>query len=188
MNFDWRQMFTFTQRMSARERALLGLAAGSMLVIGLYSFVWEPLSEGRIVVARRIETKKRQLDDIQRMREEYMNLLRQLETSQAVLEQADPKFSLFPFIESTVAKLIGREKIKSMNPESKAIGAGTYREESVELKLTGIELQQLVEIMYQIEKGPHPLRMTRLQMKKTLRDPYSFDVRATVAMLKPEGP
>jgi general secretion pathway protein M len=186
MNFDWRQIFTFTQRMSPRERTLLGLAAGSMLVIGLYSFVWEPLAEGRIFVARRVLTKGRQLEEIQKLREEYMNLLRQLETSQEVLEQADPQFSLFPFIETTVGKLIGRKKIKSMNPESKAIGAGAYREESVELKLTGIELQQLVDMMYQIEKGPHPLRVTRLQVKKQVRDPYSFDVTATVAMLKSE--
>lgn len=163
---------------------MLGLAAGAMVVIGLYSFVWQPLAEGRMILARRILTRQRQLEEIRGMRETYMNLLNQLEASQAVLEQADPKFSLFPHIETTVAGVFGRDKIKSMNPDSKVV-AGVYREESVELKLSGISLEQLVDMLYRIEKGPHPLRVTRLQIKKQYRDPHSFDVTATVSMLKP---
>ena len=83
-----------------------------------------------------------------------------------------------------VAQVVGRDKIKSMNPENKEIG-GAYREDSVELKLTGISLEQLVDMMYRIEKGQHPLRITRLQVKKEFRDPHMFDVTATVSMLKP---
>jgi hypothetical protein len=77
----------------------------------------------------------------------------------------------------------GREKIASMNPQNKDLG-GAYREESVELKLNGVSLQQLVDLMYHIEKGPQPLRLTRLQVKKRLREPQTFDVTATVSMLK----
>jgi hypothetical protein len=61
-------------------------------------------------------------------------------------------------------------------------------EDSVEFKLTSISLEQLVEMMYGIEKGPHPLRLTRLQVKKRYRDPHTFDVTATVSMLKPSAP
>ena len=77
----------------------------------------------------------------------------------------------------------GREKIASMNPQNKDLG-GAYREDSVELKLNGVSLQQLVDLMYHIEKGAQPLRLTRLQVKKKPRDPSSFDVTATVSMLK----
>jgi hypothetical protein len=54
----------------------------------------------------------------------------------------------------------------------------------VELKLREVELEHLVEMMHRIEKGPHPLRITRLQVKKRLRDEHKFDVTATVSMLK----
>src|SRR5262245_40121049 len=70
-----------------------------------------------------------------------------------------------------------------MNPQNKDL-SGTYREESVELKLNGVSLQQLVDLMYKIEKGAQPLRMTRLQIKKRPREPQTFDVTATVSMLK----
>jgi hypothetical protein len=82
-----------------------------------------------------------------------------------------------------VGQVVGREKIASMNPQNKELG-GAYKEESVEIKLTGISLQQLTDLMYRIEKSPQPLRFTRMQVKKRPRDPQSFDVTATVSMLK----
>jgi hypothetical protein len=118
------------------------------------------------------------------MREAYLDLLSQFELRQKIIEKADPKFSLFPHIESTVSQVLGgRDKIASMNPQNKDLG-GAYREESVELKLNGVSLQQLVDLMYHIEKGPEPLRLTRLQVKKRAREPQNFDVTATVSMLK----
>ncbi len=187
MKFDWRQLFSFYQRLSPRERMLLGLAGGAMLVIGLYALVWEPLAQGRELLGRRIAQKERELSELQEMRVAYLELLRQAEASQAVLDKADAKFALFPFIEATVSQVVGRERIASMNPQNKDI-SDAYREDSVELKLTDIELAQLVDMLYRIEKGPHPLRVTRLQLKKRFRDPHKFDITATVAMLHPKNP
>ncbi len=182
MKLDWRRLWNFFQRLSMRERMLMGGAAGAILVIGLYSLVLDPLAGGRTRLQQRIRVKTQELVEIQRMRETYMNLLRQLEAGKAVLKPVDENFSLFPHIESTVARVVGRDRIESMNPKNKDLGA--YREESVELKLNGISLEQLVEMMYSIEKGEHPLRVTRLQVKKQRRDPHQFDVTATVSMLK----
>ena len=183
MKLDVRQAFGFLQRLSARERILLGVAIGAMTVIGLYLLIWEPLSAGREMLDRRIVLKEKELGEVQQLRDDYLELLRQLEASQAVLDRADEKFSLFPFIESTVAEVVGRERITSMNPQNKVVSEN-YREDSVELKLKEVSLEQLVDLMYKIEKGPHPLRVTRLQLKKRIRDEHHFDVVATVSMLK----
>ena len=184
MKYDWRQVFSFFQRFSTRERLLLGGTAGAMLVIGLYTLVWEPLTEARALMQRRIDVKMRELGDIRRMRDNYLDLLRQFEASQTILDTAEENFSLFPYIEATVADVVGRDRIASMNPKTKVIN-DAYHQESVELKLTAISLEQLVDMMYRIEKGQHPLRVTRLQVKKRRRDPRTFDVTATVSMLEP---
>jgi len=183
VKYDWRQVVNAYQRLSARERTLLGVAGGVMLVIGLYTLVWEPMARGRELLARRIATKEKELAEVQELRQAYLELLRRFEASQAVLQKGDDKFSLFPHIEATVSQVVGRERIASMNPQNKAVG-DTYREESVELKLTEISLDKLVDMMYRIEKGEHPLRVTRLQVKKRFKDPHTFDVTATVSMLK----
>ena len=184
MKFDLGPLLATYQRLSARERLLVGLAGGAVLVIALYTLVWEPLDEGRAQLARRIQLKKAELVEMQHMREEYLELLNQYELRQKIIEKADPKFSLFPHIEATVGQVVGREKIASMNPQNKDVGGGAYREESVEIKLNGVTLEQLTDLMYRIEKGAQPLRLTRLQVKKRVREPQNFDVVATVAMLK----
>jgi hypothetical protein len=171
-------------RLSSRERTLVGLAAGAVVVIVVYTMIWQPIEDDRIQLARRIQVKQRELVEMQQMRDTYLDLRNQFELRQKIIEKADPRFSLFPHIEATVSQVLGgREKIVSMNPQNKDL-SGVYREESVELKLNGVSLKELVDLMYQIEKGVQPLRLTRLQVKKRPREPQAFDVIATVSMLK----
>lgn len=183
MRLDWRQIVSFYQRLSPRERLLLGLTSGVVLVLALYSFVWEPLVEGRARLARQIAFKEQQLQEIQRMRVTYMELLSRLEAGKQIIASPEEGFSLFPHIEATVSQVVTRDHIAAMNPDSKIVG-NTYREESVELKLINITLDQLVDMLYRIEKGPQPLRVTKLSVKKRPRDPHQLDVTATVSMLK----
>lgn len=183
MKFDWRQSFNFLQRLSKRERNLLGAAGGAVIAIGLYTFALDPLFRAGEMVDKRIAQKERELDDMKNMRAHYQELARRYEASQAVLAKVQPNFSLFSHIESTVSQVVSRDHIASMNPQTKVLG-DTYREESVEFKLTGISLEQLVDMTYRIEKGDHPLRVTRLQVKKKQSDPHSFDITATVSMLQ----
>lgn len=186
MNFN--ALLAYYQRLSSRERTLVGLAVGALLVVALYTLLWEPLDQGRIDLARRIQIKGNELQEMQHMREVYLELLNQFELRQKIIDRADPKFSLFPHIEATVGQVVGREKITSMNPQNKELGGGAYREESVEIKLTGITLEQLTDLMYKIEKSPQPLRFTRMQIKKRPREPSTFDLTATVSMLRAQAP
>jgi hypothetical protein len=184
VRFDLSPIVNAYQRLSGRERRMLEAAGGAMILIGFYSLIWQPLQENQVQLGKRIQTKQVELVEMQHMRETYLDLLSQFELRQKIIEKADPKFSLFPHIEATVSEVLGgRDKIASMNPQNKDLG-GAYREESVELKLNGVSLQQLVDLMFHIEKGPQPLRLTRLQVKKRPREPQTFDVTATVSMLK----
>jgi hypothetical protein len=185
---NWNALLAYYQRLSPRERMLVGLAGGALLVVALYTLVWEPLDERRLTLARRIQIKANELQEMQHMREVYLDLLNQFELRQKIIDRADPKFSLFPHIEATVGQVVGREKITSMNPQNKELGGGAYREESVEIKLTGITLEQLTDLMYKIEKSAQPLRFTRMQIKKRVREPSTFDLTATVSMLRAQAP
>ena len=126
-----KELFTrlreFAAGLSPRERTLVGLGGGLLLVGLLYTLIWEPLESGRIALAKRIQTRQRDVVEMQHMRDDYLALLNQYELRQKIIEKADPKFSLFPHIETTVGQVVGREKIASMNPQNKEVGAGAYR-------------------------------------------------------------
>jgi hypothetical protein len=173
----------YLARLAPRERLLLGAAAVSVVVICLYSFVWEPLQTGHELLERRIVAKESQLQEMIEQRDVYLDIQRQLQANQAAISEGDPDFNLFAYLQGAITAAVSRERITSMNPSEKSIGT-QYVEELVDIKLTQINLPQLVDLLYRIEKGSHPLRFSRLQIKKRPRDIYSFDVNATVSLLR----
>jgi hypothetical protein len=184
MKYDPRQLLTYYTRLAPRERLLVGAAALSVVLISLYSFVWDPLQVSREQIGRRIAAKEKDLIEIQKERDTYLDLMRRIEANQSALAQGDPSFSLFPYLNNAVGQAVGREHVTSMNPADKNLPGTDYQEQLVEIHLTQISLPQLVDLLFRIEKGDHPLRFSRLQVKKRYNDVRNFDVTATVSVLK----
>jgi len=188
MNLDPRPVFaSYYDRLAPRERALVGFLLVFVVGISIYSFVWEPLQESREMLVRRIEKTEQNMGAIQRDRDEYFQLMRRIEANQASISKEDPTFNLFSYLQNTVTQAVSRDRITSMNPTTQEMG-NEYEKELVEIKLSQVNLQQLVDILYRIEKGEHPLRFSRLSVKKRRDDVHSFDVIATVSLLKAAKP
>ena len=184
MNLD--PLYAFLQRLSARERLMLSLMLGAVLVAAVYGLVLDPLLTRQAELRDDFAPKVAELRAVQRMRDRYMSLLQQLVAAEGSVTPDDPAdpFQPLKYIETAVAAVVSPTKIKSMEPQVKEMVAG-YREEAVDLRLSELSLADIVDLMYRLEKqADRPLRITRLQMKKRPRDPYSFDVSATVSLLK----
>ena len=186
MKYDPRLLLNYYGRLAPRERILLSVAATSVVLISLYSFAWEPLQSSRDQLSKRIITKQHELTEIMRQRDVYLDLQRRLEANKSATSEGDPNFNLFAYLQTNITQAVSREHIASMNPSSKNIG-DNFQEEQVEIKLTQISLPQLVDLLYRIEKGEHPLRFGRLTIKKRYNDIRNFDVAATVSLLKAAG-
>jgi type II secretory pathway component PulM len=186
MKYDPRLLLNSFGRLAPRERLLLGVAAASVVLISLYSFAWEPLQANRELMTRRIAAKERDLKEVEKQRDVYLELQRRLEANRAAISEGDPNFNLFSYVQNAIAQAVSREHIASMNPSNKNIG-DNFQEQLVEIKLTQISLPQLVDLLYRVEKGDHPLRFSRLQIKKRYNDIRNFDVTATVSLLKVVG-
>ena len=51
------------------------------------------------------------------------------------------------------------------------------------MRISGVGLPELVDLLYRVQTGPVPLRVSRLTMRKRFNDPYTFDVTLSVSML-----
>lgn len=173
-------------RLAPRERVLLGVAGITAVLLVLYAFVWDPLQQEREAAAQRIARSENNLAEIQRLRDAYFETLQRIEVNQAAIASTDERFNLFSYVQSTVRKAISADRISSMNPSTKEISA-SFVEERVEIKINQISLEALTDLIYRIEKGTTPLRFSRVQIKKRRDDIYSFDVTATVSVLKSTG-
>ena len=168
-------------RLAPRERSFVLAGAAASLVVVVFLVV-HSLSGAKATLRQGIVAKQRQLEQIQAMRSQYAELKRQTDELTAKSGDQSPS-GLYATLEGLVTKTLSRDKIRSMDPSSKTIG-DRYVEDSINVELLGITLQQTVGLLYEIEQATTPIHVSRLQMKKRVSDPYQFDVVFTVSSVK----
>lgn len=188
MNLDPRpQIDAYLSRLTARERILLGVMAVTVVLLGLYQFVWLSLSDGRQQLQTRIARREKDIVKMQQQRDTLLDLKRRIKANESAIAKPDENFNLFGYVQTTVAGAVSREKIASMNPSTKDL-TPQFQEERVDIKLQQVSLEQILKLLHKVEKGERALRFSRLQIKKRRDDEFSFDVTATVSLLKAVTP
>ena len=168
-------------RLAPRERSFVLAGTGAALAVVLF-LILHGLAGAKSTLRQGIVAKQRQLAQMQTMRAQYAELKRQTDELTAKSAERSPS-GLYATLEGLVTKTVTRDKIRSMDPSSKTIG-DRYVEDSINVELLGITLQQTVALLYEIEQATTPIHVSRLQMKKRVSDPYQFDVVFTVSSVK----
>jgi len=166
-------------RLSPRERWFAVVAGVVLAGILLILFVITPLVDMRGRLQARVATKERELTEVANLASTYEQLRRELErVGPANVSTLSP----FAFLEGLTTSTLGREKLAAINPiGQEERGGGT--QETIELKLNGVSLQELVDLLYKIDVSGTAMRCTTLAIKKRYRDPYTYDVTLTAIAL-----
>lgn len=184
MNFNPAALLSgYLAGLAPRERILLGVLSVVAPLLVVYAFIWDPLQERQETLVRDITRAERNLSEIQRLRTNYLETLRRIEANQSAIARSEDNFNLFSYVQGTVQRAISADRISSMNPSTKEVNKD-FVEERVEIKINQIPIDALVDLIYRIEKGTTPLRFSRLQVKKRRDETFTFDVTATVSLLK----
>jgi hypothetical protein len=123
----------------------------------------------------RVAAKEREFDEILNLEKEYQTLRADLERMQTVTDATNSPGS---FLEDLASKTVGQEKVAALNPAGRETREGMNLE-TFELKLSGVSLRELVELLYKLDTAGAMLRPARLTIKKRYKDPYTFDVTLT---------
>jgi general secretion pathway protein M len=166
-------------RLSPRERWFVVVAGIVLAGILLLLLVIAPLVDMRSRLQARVATKERELTEVANLASTYEQLRRELErVGPANVSTLSP----FAFLEGLTTSTLGREKLAAINPIGhEERGGGT--QETIELKLNGVSLQELVDLLYKIDVSGTAMRCTTLAIKKRYRDPYTYDVTLTAIAL-----
>jgi type II secretory pathway component PulM len=174
-------LLVYFSRLSVREQHFVQLAGLALAAVVGYALVIVPLQEAKVRMEARIAAKEKELQEIQALCYTYLALRREVESVRSQTHQGK-EFSPFSFLEGLATSTVGREKISAMSPLTRELGKGV-EEQAIELRLSGVSLRELVELLYKTDSAAAPLRTTRLQIKKRYKDPYTFDVTLTAAVL-----
>jgi type II secretory pathway component PulM len=181
----WQAAHGWYSKREQREKILLRVFGAVLGVIVLYNFIYLPffgLGEG---FGDQVVTRQQQLTEVRTMMRSYQQFKVELAaTEKRTVRSKD--FSLFSIIEQSLTKSVGRDKISSITPSDRTVPGG-YQQFTVDLKLAGLNLAQIVDALYGVQTLPMPVTVSNLHLRQRTQDPHSYDVDMTCMSLGRNG-
>jgi type II secretory pathway component PulM len=170
-------------RLAPRERNLLYGAGALSLILFLWLGVFEPVTQSINRLDRDLAIAQRDGRALNELTARYRTLEKQVSRLQKKAGRGN-RGSLFSQLESVTVPVVGREQITAMNPTSRDVDAD-FREESVDMKLSGISAQRLVRLLHAIEVRSSGMTVERTSFKRQYKDPTLLDATIVVVRLQP---
>lgn len=166
------------RRLSWREQLVLGW--GAVIVLGLlvYMAAVDPLLQKMAMLDRLIPQKQKELEQLNRLREEYGRLKGRVDEN---VRSLGADFSLSTFVEKTVLEKVGKPHLAGIKPQPD-LPFENYQEITVEVRLEQVTLAQVVAFLSGLEQAPQRLRAKRLEIKSRFNEPDLLDATIIVAV------
>ncbi|WP_456384868.1 hypothetical protein [Desulfolithobacter sp.] len=163
--------------MALGKRDRTALMIGALAVGGfvLLQFVVFPLAEKKRRLERGITVREKAVREMRDMQQRYRQLHARANSLNSRLEKRSPDFSLFSFLEKMAALTGVKEGIVYMKP-SIIQGDGPFRQNMVEMKLQGITLQQLVDLLKLVEAPENIVAVKRITIQENKNEQGMLDV------------
>jgi type II secretory pathway component PulM len=169
-----------------REKTLLRVLGVILTVLFLYEAVYTPIVNLRENLAERAAVRQQDLLDVRAMMRTYQRLRVELARTEKRTVAGGKDFSLFSVVEQTLTKSVSREKIGSITPGDRAVNGG-LKQYTVDVKLTGISLAQVVDTLYGVQTLALPVTVSNLQLHEHAQDSRSYDVDMTCMAVGKNG-
>jgi len=153
----------FWQNLQPRERLFVGGAGAALVVVLFFTLVIDPLFKHSAELDRQIVTARRQLTELRTMQQDYRRQKSVVDSINSQLKKQQ-NFAIFSRLEELAGQTGIRNNILYMKP-TVSTPSEVYNEESVEIKMEGVTLAQLVHYLYQVENSPQLLKIKRLETK-----------------------
>lgn len=179
MNFFW--------NLQQRERILVICATLAVLGTLVFVLLIDPLLQRSALLDRQIVSATRQLADMQSLQRDYARQQSVVERINVQLQQQQKNFAMFSRLEELAGQTGIRDKILYMKPTVSPPN-DIYNEESVEIKMEGVTLEQLIRYLHQIESSPQLLKIKRLYLKPRLDNRQILSVIFRVSVFTMKNP
>lgn len=170
-------------QLQPRERALVIGAASVTALLVLWLGVIDPLGDSLDTLDRSLVAARRDAGSVGELASRYRRLNAEVSQIEQSMGSQDAQGSVFAQLESIAVPIAGRERITAMNPSTRTV-ADKLTEETVELRLEGVPMRTLINLLYSIEHRDRPLALVRLSFKRQFKSPELVDATLVVARLR----
>lgn len=179
MNALLQQIRTALARLSPREQRLVAVFGVLLAGAFAWSAVLAPFLDGRERVRRELDALRAELPELDALAQKIRRSEKEAPGDGApAATPAD--FSVLAFVEKAAGSSIRPESIASMSPSQRPLDGGR-RESTVEMKLAGVALGEVIALLRAIEDEASPVYVRQFTVKKRYDDPSRFDVSLVAA-------
>jgi len=171
------------QKLEPRERRLVKIAGAVFSLFMFYNFIYMPISNWRDSLDTTLETRHREVGEVQHLVDTYLQRKKQLQDAERNTVPMGKDFSLFSVIEKSLTTSIGHDKIASITPSADRKLSDGFVQYSVDLKLQNVSLGQIVDALYGVKKLAAPVGISNMRVTRRIQDPHTYDVEMTCIAL-----
>jgi len=171
------------EKLESRESLLVQIAGGVLGLFLIYNFIYLPIVDWRESLETTIETRHREISDVQHLVDTYLQRKKELQEAEKATVPVDKNFSLFSVIEKSLTQSVGHDKIASITPGSDRKVSDGFTQYTVEVKLQNVNLGQIVDALYGVKTLTAPVAVSNLRVTRRTQDTHSFDVDITCIAL-----
>lgn len=183
MNARLHQVQVLIARLSPREQRLVAVFAGLLGTVLAWSLVVSPFLNGPSGMRREIDVLRSELTELEALAGQIRHTEADTPKDGASVKPA-ADFSVLAFVEKAAGASLRPESIGSMTPSRRVLDAGR-QESTVELKLSGATLGEVVALLRAIEGERSPVYIKQFFVKKRYDDPSRFDVTVVASATLP---
>ncbi len=157
---------SYFMKLQRREKLAIVIAGGVVVFLLILQLVIFPTLDGRTRLSKTITQKRTDLQKIHDLRAEYQSLSRNNSTMEARLKRRPKTFTLFSFIDRLAGKSQLKANIAYMKPGTTNIKNSPLRLSTVEMKLNGLTMEQLVAFLHGVEDQRRAVWLRRITISK----------------------
>jgi len=168
----------FLAQLNPRERMILVAGGLGGVALLLWALVIDPMFADVRNLKELTQRKQKAGVELAQLLAEYQGQSARIGNVTAAKSSAG--FSLLSFLEGLSDRARVKGNIQYMRPTTSDVSEGV-REHAVEIKVSNIRLDAMVNLLTAVEKAPHNLRVKRLNVRRRFADPNLLDVTFVVA-------
>jgi hypothetical protein len=179
----YRALRTRYYKLDKRERFLVQVAGVIMAMLLAYNLIYLPIVSYQSSLEDEIEARQRDLADVRQMVVTYQHLRTELASLEKNTALPARDFSLSSMLSSAMNGAVETDKIGGISTQPDKPISDQFTQYSAILKLNGITLKQLVDVLFQIKSLKVPVVISNLSVRRHADNPHAYDVDMTCSVL-----
>jgi general secretion pathway protein M len=173
-------------RLSKRERFIIVAGIALVMLVVMMEVLVFPFIEYKRKLQIGVTRAEKDLVKMVEFVSQYKTMKGDLDVVQRISVKRQKGFSLFSFLDSTSTNTGVKNNVKYMKP-SEIKSSGPIKENMVEMEIDGINFEQFMKFLYEVEQSDMGVLVKRISIKHKQNEAGMIDVILQVVAYEQVG-